>query len=95
MNNKFKDEIIIQYIINNNDTTIKLFGKNFIKNNKDNFKMIIQRNKYEIKEKIDFNNILTNNNISEIKLKGIQNINNMKDLFSSCYYLNSLLDISK
>ena len=57
--------------------------------------MIIQRNKYEIKEKIEFNNILTNNNILEIKLKDIQNINNMKDLFSSRYNLNSLLDISK
>ena len=46
INNKFEDEITIQYKINNNDTEIELFGYDFIDNNKDNCKMIIQGNEY-------------------------------------------------
>ena len=92
--NKFKDEIIIQYKINNDDTIIQLFDEEII-HNKDTCKMIIQGNEYEIKKLTKLKNILTNNDIIEIKLKGIQNITNMSYMFSECSNLYSLPDISE
>ena len=83
------DEIILQYIIK--DKEIKIFGTNFVNNNKNNCKMIIEGNEMELKDKI--NNIT--NNILEIKLKGIKNITNMSYMFAYCSSLNSLSDISK
>ena len=83
------DEIILQYIIK--DKEIQIFGTNFVNNNKNNCKMIIEGNEMELKDKI--NNIT--NNILEIKLKGIKNITNMSCMFENCSSLNSLPDISK
>ena len=83
------DEIILQYIIK--DKEIKIFGTDFVNNNKNNCKMIIEGNEMELKDKI--NNIT--NNILKIKLKGIKNITDMSYMFAYCSSLNSLPDISK
>ena len=93
INTKFNDEITIQYIIKENQKEIKLLGKDFVKNNKDNCKIIILGNEMELKEIIELNNIT--NNILEIKLKGISNVNDMSGMFFNCSSLNSLPDISK
>ena len=85
------DEIILQYIIKDKSKEIQIFGTNFVNNNKNNCKMIIEGNEMELKDKI--NNIT--NNILEIKLKGIKNITNMSYMFYNCSSLNSLPDISK
>ena len=74
---------------------IKLFDKNFIENNKDNCKIIIEDKEYELMEYFNINKLKNkNNNILSIELKGIENITNMSYMFSWCSSLNSLPDIS-
>ena len=72
---------------------INIFGSEFVKNNKNKCKMIIDNNEYEIRKKYYVKNY--NKNILEIKLKGIDNINKMSGIFSGCSSLLSLSDISK
>ena len=92
---KFNEEITIQYLIEDNDDNIRLFGKFFVDNNKENCKIILDGKEIGLKDTIELNNIHINNNQLEIKLKGIQNVNDMSGLFSNCSYLKSLPDISK
>ena len=72
---------IIYDINQNNDSkeadknNINIFGSEFVKNNKNICKMIIDNKEYEIKEKYNINNY--NNNILKIKLNGINNVLNM------------------
>ena len=70
---------------------VKIFGKEFVKNNKNICKMIIDNKKYEITEY--FNISKYNNNKLEIKLKGINNITDMSYMFDECKSLSSLPDI--
>ena len=91
-----KEEVITEINIIyklNYEWEIKIFGYEFVKNNKNICKMIIDNKEYEIKEKYNVKNY--NNNILEIKLKGINNITDMRYMFSSCSKLSSLSDISK
>jgi len=65
-------EKYITYIFNKNNTNfIKIFGPEFVKNNKNNCKMIIDNIEYEIKEQFYVGNC--ENNTLKIKLKGINN----------------------
>ena len=77
---------------------MKIFGSEFVKNNKNKCKMIIDDKEYEITEKCNIKkcNIenYTNNEL-KIKLKGIDNITNMSYMFDGCSSLLSLPDISK
>jgi len=90
---KDKTEIIIIYNINKKENKIKIFGSEFVKNNKYNCKMMIDNNEYEIIEEYNVNNY--NNNKLEINLKGINNITDMSFMFCECKSLASLTDISK
>ena len=72
---------------------IKIFGHEFVMNNKNNCKMIIDNKEYEITEKYNIENY--NNNKLNIKLKGINNVTDMSYMFSRCSSLSSLSDISK
>ena len=85
-------KINIIYNINNNHN-VKIFGSEFVKNNKYNCKIIIDNKEYKITEKYYLNNY--NSNILEINLKGINNITNMSYMFDGCLSLSSLPDISK
>jgi len=71
---------------------IRIFGEEFVKNNKTICKMIIDDKEYKIIEK--YNIINYNNSILEIKLKGIDNVTNMSYMLSGCSSLLSLPDIS-
>ena len=51
---------------------IDIFGYDFVKNNKNKCKMIIDNMEYEIKNKYNIKNY--NNNRLNIKLKGINNL---------------------
>ena len=93
-------EINIIYDINKKDkyidsdeNNINIFGSEFVKNNKNICKMIIDNKEYEITEKYNIKNY--NKNILQIKLKGINNVTNMSDMFYNCSSLLSLPDISK
>ena len=91
--NKSLNEIIIQY---NEDICngIRLFGQNFVKNNKNLCKVIIDNKEYDLCEYYSDKNLKLKN-IFEIKLKGIINITDMSYMFYGCLSLLSLPDISK
>ena len=97
MSKKDKLEISIDY--NNNkkneedEENIRIFGNEFVENNKNKCKMIIDNKEYKITEKYNISNY--NNNKLEIKLKGIDNVTNMSYMFEGCSSLSSLPDISK
>ena len=87
-------EIKIIYNINKeNEKNINIFGIDFVENNKNKCKMIIDNKEYKITEKYNVQNY--NNNKLKIKLKGIDNITNMNDMFDACSSLLSLPDFSK
>ena len=90
---------IIYDVNQNNDSkekdknNINIFGSEFVKNNKNICKMIIDNKETEIAEEYNFNNY--NNNILKIILKGINNVTNMSYMFCGCSSLSNLPDISK
>ena len=90
--NKDITEINIIYNIENKEN-IELFGDEFVENNKDICKMIIDNKEYEITKEYNIENY--NNNKLKIELKGIDNITNMSYMFDKCSSLSSLPDISK
>ena len=94
-NNMINDEINIIYNINDKDKKegkIRIFGDEFVKNNKNICKIEYEDNEYELSEEFDIKNI--NNNKLEIKLKGINNINNMSNIFNKCNCLSNISNIS-
>ena len=84
-------EFLIKYI-NDNEEEIRIFGDEFVENNKDNCKINYDGNEKKIKaciknkEKID---------IIEIKLIVYKEITDMSYMFYACVSLISLPDISK
>ena len=86
--------IIIEYRIGYYEEKIKIFGKNFVENNRIKCQIIFEDNKYELSEYFEIKNF-ANNNILQFKLIGINNITNMEDMFHDCESLVSLPDISK
>ena len=87
--------INIFYNINEKDKKngyINIFGSEFVENNKNICKMIIDNKEYEISE--NYNIKSYNKNKLEIKLKGINNVTNLSEMFYNCKSLSSLHDIS-
>ena len=94
MSEKDISVINIVYDINKeNKKYINIFGNEFVKNNKNKCRMIIENKEYEICEKCKIK--FYNKNKLEIKLKGIDKINDMSYMFKGCSSLSSLPDISK
>jgi len=91
MSDKEISEINLIYSIT--EKTINIFGSEFVENNKNICKMIINKKEYEITNEYNVEN--NNNELLKIKLKGINNITNMSHMFSGCSSLISLPDISK
>ena len=92
MVNKDITEINIIYDIDKRDKEnekdiIKIFGDDFVKNNKNKCKMIIENEEYELEGEYNIKDY--KNNKLEIKLKGIDNITNMSCMFSGCSSLSS------
>ena len=91
-----RNEINIIYDINEYDKErgrIKIFGKDFIKNNKNKCKIIINEKENKLIEEYKIKD--NNKNKLEIKLIGINNINDMSGMFRGCLSLSNLPDISK
>ena len=93
-----KDGISIKYNINKKDNInekgkIRIFGNEFVLNNKSNCQIIYKDKEYELQEFFDTRNI--NEEILEIHLKGISAVTNMAGLFGNCNSLSPLSDISK
>ena len=94
MTSKFHETITINYKKENNPT-IKIFGSEFVKNNKNFSKILIKSKEYDLTDKISIDNNNPNNPIFEIQLKGIQNMTNISHMFSGCSSLDKLPDISR
>jgi len=85
----------INIIYNVDDYQIKLFGHDFVERNKNNFKIIINRDEEDLKEYKTFSWFSKKRDKLEIKLKGIKYITNISGMFEGCSSLSSLPDISK
>ena len=98
MNKSIKEnlnEITIIYNINFWDDRIILFGRQFVENNKEKCKIIIDNKEQEINEYYFINENEEEKDILKIKLKEIKKITNMSYMFNDCKSLESLPDISK
>ena len=90
------NEINAIYIIDKKDKIkgkIKIFGDEFVKNNKNNCRIMINKKQYSLRN--EYKIINYNKNKIKIKLIGIRNITNMSCIFAECETLYSLPDISK
>ena len=81
--------IIIRYKTNPKSLYLKIFGNDFVKNNKNNCKIMHKNKIYKLMEYFKFNESY-HNDIFEIKLLGINNINDISYMFSNCTTLVSL-----
>ena len=75
---------------------LRIFGKDFIKNNKDKCEIIYENKKYKLTEYFD--DIIENydsKNLISLKLEGITKIINMSFIFCECNSLLSVPEISK
>ena len=88
------NSITIRYKTNPKLVYLKIFGNDFVKNNKNNCKIMHKNKIYKLMEYFEFNES-KHNDIFEIKLLGINNINDISYMFSNCTTLVSLPDISK
>ena len=80
----------------NNEGNVRIFGADFVDNNKKKCKIIYKNKEFELKEYFnDINKKYNNKDEIKIKLKGINNITNMSHMFYNCETLYSLSDILK
>ena len=91
-----KDMIKMVYKINKKIDTIKILGEMFVSNNKNNCKLIINGNEYDLIGVIDYKKYLIDekDELLIIYLKGVSNITDASNMFSGCDPLESL-DASK
>lgn len=82
-------EIIIKYKVDN-DKKLRIFGDIFVYNNKNNFKMIINKKTFELNNLIDIKNLKIDNNILEIKLIEVNKISDARCMFDDCTSLISI-----
>ena len=88
INDILNNEIKISYKINNN-TNIKVFGYNFVKNNKEKCKILYQDNLYELTEYFNVSDYVKDNNIPDIldiKLTSINEITDMSYMFYAAHH---------
>ena len=76
----------IIYKINKSNDNIRIFGNEFVKNNKNKIKLEIEGKEYELIEYYKIND----NNILEIEIKGIENITNFSYMFCGCSSLSHI-----
>ena len=75
---------------------IRIFGENFVKNNRDKSKIIIKEKEYDLNEYFNISDYLKNKlSYLTIILKDINDIRDMSYMFSNCTSLISLPDISE
>ena len=80
--------IILKYYKNKNNKSIRIFGENFVKNNKGNFKIIYNNNIQDLKEKIE--KLEIKEDIIEVKLIQLKKSNNLSYMFCNCSSLISI-----
>ena len=83
-------EILITYNINQNKSEIKLFGKEFVNNNKSNCHLLINNNRNEICEYYSYDEMDRKKKLI-IKLIITKEINNMSYMFYKCDELSQIM----
>ena len=89
------NELHLTYLVKEDDEKrgkIKVFGKDFVKNNSNILKIIYKKKEYDLTEEFDIENTKTYS--LKIKLKGIINITNLSCMFYECNNLLSIPNIS-
>ena len=93
---KNENSITLQYKIKKGEKKLKIFGEDFVKNNKDNCQIILENKEHELSEYIDIEKLNNSkDNIIEIKLMGINDITKASCMFYKCSSLISLSDFDK
>ena len=94
---KVNDKITMIYIIEKRNDGINILGKDFVENNRNNCKMIINKKEYDINNYIKYDEYYINksDNFLTIILTGINKINDASYTFYECSSLRSLPDISE
>ena len=87
------NQIKLIYSIKDNQKTKKIFGKNFVKRNKDKCYIIYKEQKYNLTEYFDVPDDLKGD--LEIFLEGIDKITDASEMFYDCLLLTKLEFISK
>jgi hypothetical protein len=85
------NEIILKYKLGKDDR-LRIFGDNFVKNNKDNYKMIIDSKVFELETFLNLKNIKIKNKELKIKLKEINISSNLNQMFYECSLLSLIKD---
>ena len=97
LNMENDNSISIVYRIDKSQAKIKIFGWDFVFNNKNKCKIIINKIEYNISEFIEYEKYNVNklDNFLSIDLTNINNITDMSYMFYNCSSLLSLPNISK
>ena len=92
---EYCNEINIVYKIGNQNN-IRIFGDNFVKNNKSKCRIEFENKEYDLIEWFNIENYTKNKlDYLRIKLKNINNVTDMGCMFYDCSSLSSLPNISK
>ena len=77
------------------ENKIRILGQTFVKNNIWECHLTITGKTKELTEQVELNKEQMSKKSIMLKLIGIKNVINMSGMFSGCYSLNNLPDISK
>ena len=89
------DEIKLIYKIDKTKLNLKIFGSEFVKNNKDKCKIRHTSGTMELREYFDIDDNLKTKDFLEIILTGITSVTDMGNMFQECRTLLSISDMSK
>ena len=85
------NKMTLIYLINKNDEKIRIFGENFVENNKNNCYLLIDGKQYVLCKDIKLNENQKNKDTIEIELIEKKNIINMSYMFENVFNPNSFL----
>ena len=87
-------ELTLKYKIDFSSSKIQLFGEDFVKNNKENCKIIIEKNEEELNAFHRIENMQNqNSDILEVRLRIEKKLENMSYMFKGCQYFYSIDDM--
>ena len=89
-----KNEITMEYQIKYEDEEIKIFGDEFVKNNKDNFHIILDDMEYKLINSLNKSDVGKSNKTFTIILKEIEAATNLNYIFNDCSNLISIKNFS-
>ena len=90
-----ENEIISTYQMYKGDRIIQIFGQEFIKNNKYNFDLYLNNQKYDLRDEFNFQAEKQQNEILQIKIVSKGMITSMKGMFFNCSRLIGISPKSK